>query len=104
MIVDKQDQTSGNPSSKNNAGSLEVEKLVSSEDSRIKSAKQMTYLIADTAAFIKHTPMHEYAEHVISIKDVVDEIRDKETKQRLLACPIDIQYREPDTKAIKRGN
>ena len=104
MIVNKQDQTSGNPISKSNAGSLEAEKLVLSEDSQIKTAKQMTYLIADTAAFIKNTPMHEYAEHVISIEDVVDEIHDKETKQRLLACPIDIQYREPDTLAVKKGN
>ena len=65
--------------------------------------KKMKYLIADTAAFIKNVPMHEYAHNVMSIRDVVDEIRDKETRQRLLACPIEIEYRDPDVNSIKKG-
>ena len=82
------------------------EELVSqsaNEDTIIKNAKKMKYLVADTAAFIKNVPMQEYADEIISTEDVVNEIRDKETKQRLLACPLDIQYREPDSQSIKIG-
>ena len=69
----------------------------------IKESKQMAYMVADTAVFIKNVPMYEFADHVVTIHDVVDEIRDKETKQRLLACPLDIQYMEPDTDSIIKG-
>ena len=84
-----------------------VESVVShqtNEDTLAKHSKKMKCLVADTAAFIKNVPMHEYADDIISTRDVVDEIRDKETKQRLLACPIEIQYREPDPQSIKKGN
>merc|ERR1719322_449399 len=38
----------------------------------------------------------------MSIRDVIDEIRDKETRQRLLACPIEIEYRDPDVESLKK--
>jgi len=72
------------------------------KSTQIIKDKKMKYLIADTAAFIKNVPMHEYAHNVMSIRDVVDEIRDKETRQRLLACPIEIEYRDPDVNSIKK--
>ena len=76
---------------------------LSEDTDKLKKDQKMKYLIADTAAFIKNVPMHEYAHNVISIRDVIDEIRDKETRQRLLACPIEIEYRDPDVNSIKRG-
>ena len=81
---------------------LSATHLSEDTDKLIKDQK-MKYLIADTAAFIKNVPMHEYAHNIISIRDVIDEIRDKETRQRLLACPIEIEYRDPDVNSIKRG-
>lgn len=81
---------------------LSAAHLSEDRDKLIKDQK-MKYLIADTAAFIKNVPMHEYAHNIISIRDVIDEIKDKETRQRLLACPIEIEYRDPDVNSIKRG-
>lgn len=78
------------------------ENTVSVENELVNDDKKMKYLIADTAAFIKNVPMFEYAHNVISIRDVIDEIRDKETRQRLLACPIEIEYKEPDANSMKK--
>ena len=83
-------------------GDLSATHLSDDANKSIKD-KKMKYLIADTAAFIKNVPMHEYAHNVISIRDVIDEIRDKETRQRLLACPIEIEYKDPDVNSIKKG-
>ena len=100
MIVDPQEKSNGVlPSVQESLASdtVTIENILGNND------KKMKYLIADTAAFIKNVPMFEYAHNVISIRDVVDEIRDKETRQRLMAFPIEIQYKEPDTNSIKKG-
>lgn len=73
------------------------------ENKIVKDDKKMKYLVADTAAFIKNVQMHNYAQNIVSIHDVVAEIRDKETRQRLLAYPIEIQYKEPDSASLKKG-
>ena len=73
------------------------------ENKPVKDDKKMKYLVADTAAFIKNVQMHNYAQNIVSIHDVVAEIRDKETRQRLLAYPIEIQYKEPDSASLKKG-
>lgn len=99
MIVESQEKLSDiAPSIENKVSNmLENEVELASIDNKMK------YLVADTAAFIKNIPMHEYAHNIISIKDVVDEIRDKATRERLLACPIEIQYKEPDSQSYKKG-
>ena len=43
------------------------------------------------------------AEKVYTIGDVVDEIRDKATKQRLQVLPYELVFREPSAEAIKTG-
>ena len=73
------------------------------ENKIVKDDKRMKYLVADTAAFIKNVQMQNYAQNIVSIHDVVAEIRDKETRQRLLAYPIEIQYKEPDSASLKKG-
>ena len=73
------------------------------EKKLVNDHKKMKYLVADTAAFIKNVQMHNYAHNIVSIHDVVAEIRDKETRQRLLAYPIEIQYKEPDSTSLKKG-
>lgn len=41
------------------------------------------YLVVDSGGFIKNAPLREIASHVVTLRDVVDEIRDKPTRQRL---------------------
>jgi len=59
------------------------------------------YLIIDTAGFIKNPPLQEFGQNLITLREVIDEIRDKETKQRLKALPYELQFLEPDSEAIK---
>jgi RNA-binding protein NOB1 len=41
---------------------------------------------------------------VYTVRDVVDEIRDAATKQRLRVLPYEIKMMEPSPDAIVRGN
>jgi len=99
MILESQEKLSD--VSSDLEGALAATQINEKSNEIIKD-KKMKYLIADTAAFIKNVPMHEYAHNVMSIRDVIDEIRDKETRQRLLACPIEIEYRDPDVESLKK--
>ncbi len=46
----------------------------------------------------------DIAEVVYTVRDVVDEIRDAATKQRLRVLPYEIKMMEPSPDAIVRGN
>ena len=71
--------------------------------SDIKAKAKVRHLVADSAAFIKNAPLQEICEVVYTVQDVVGEIRDKATIQRLAVLPYDIVFREPSTEAISRG-
>lgn len=47
--------------------------------------------------------LQDIAENVYTITDVVGEIKDKATRQRLQVLPYDLVYREPSAESIKRG-
>nr|CAG4643283.1 EOG090X07WR [Ilyocryptus agilis] len=62
--------------------------------------KKILKLVADSAAFIRNAPMQDIAEVVYTIRDVVDEIRDQATKQRLRVLPYEIKMQEPSVESI----
>lgn len=62
------------------------------------------YLVVDSGGFIKNAPLHQYGEQLITMYDVIDEIKDKPTKQRLLAMPFELTYKTPDSTSIQKGN
>ena len=72
-------------------------------NSAIKNRRVADFLVVDTAGFIKNAPLHEYGEELITLYDVIDEIRDKATKQRLQALPYELLYKEPDTASLQKG-
>jgi len=59
------------------------------------------YLVIDTAGFIKNAPLQELGQNLITLNEVIEEIRDKETKQRLKCLPFQLQYMDPDPESIK---
>jgi rRNA maturation endonuclease Nob1 len=67
------------------------------------SRRVAEYLVVDTAGFIKNPPLHEFGQELITLHDVIAEIRDKATKQRLQALPYELVYKEPDAEALKKG-
>jgi RNA-binding protein NOB1 len=62
------------------------------------------YLVIDSGGFIKNAPLHQYGEQLITMYDVIDEIRDKPTKQRLSAMPFELTYKSPDSTSIQKGS
>ncbi|KAH8385456.1 hypothetical protein KR093_002229 [Drosophila rubida] len=68
---------------------------MSTNNSKIK------YIVADTTAFINAVPLNEYAENVLTVPDVVAEVRNKRQIRRLCVLPFDLQVREPRPESIK---
>ena len=60
-------------------------------------------LIVDAAAFIKNVPLQTMAHRLVTLADVVAEIRDAETRRRLQVLPYELELREPSSDAIKFG-
>ena len=58
-------------------------------------------LVIDSGGFIKNAPLHEFGQNLITLNEVIDEIRDKETKQRLKSLPYELQFLDPDSESIK---
>jgi RNA-binding protein NOB1 len=72
-------------------------------ESSDRSKRVAEFLVIDSAGFIKNAPLHEYGQELITLHEVIDEIRDKATKQRLQALPYELSYQQPDSESLKRG-
>ena len=59
------------------------------------------YLVIDSVGFIRSPPLQEFGQNLITLHEVIEEIRDKEAKQRLKTLPYDLQFIDPDTESIK---
>ncbi|EDW82144.1 uncharacterized protein Dwil_GK25644 [Drosophila willistoni] len=66
-----------------------------------ETKQKIKYLIADTTAFINAVPLNEYAENVLTVPDVVAEVRNKRQIRRLCVLPFDLQIREPRAESVK---
>jgi len=71
------------------------------EGQTVKAALAKNVII-DTAGFIKNPPLQEFGQNLITMHEVIDEIRDKETKLRLKALPFELQFMEPDCESIQK--
>ena len=58
------------------------------------------YLVIDSGGFIKNVPLVEFGQNLITMHEVIEEIRDKETKQRIRSLPFELQFLEPDPESI----
>ncbi|KAF8793797.1 RNA-binding protein NOB1-like [Argiope bruennichi] len=63
--------------------------------------KRFKHLIVDSGAFIKRSPVHEYAEHIYTVRGVIREIKDKETLQALQFLPYELKLKEPSPESFK---
>ena len=68
-----------------------------------ESNVKLPCLVADSAAFMKNVDLHDIAENVFTIGDVINEIKDAATKQRLAVLQYKIYFREPSAKSLKSG-
>lgn len=64
---------------------------------------EISVLVADAGPFIKGAPLHKWSSKVVSVREVVSEIRDKATRERLQVLPYELVFREPSTEALQHG-
>ncbi|CAC5416172.1 NOB1 [Mytilus coruscus] len=65
------------------------------------SNKSVKHVIADAGAFIRNAPLQSIGEHIYTIPEVVKEIKDKATLQRLQVLPYKIDYRTPSQESLQ---
>lgn len=66
-----------------------------------KTEKRFHCLIADTTAFIENVSLQEYADYVITVPEVVNEIKNKRQLKRLCVLPYDLVIDEPEPESVR---
>ncbi|KTG43667.1 hypothetical protein cypCar_00041103 [Cyprinus carpio] len=64
-------------------------------------ATVVEHVVADAGAFIKLAPLKEIGKNIYTLKDVVDEIRDKQTKRNLAFLPYKLNFKEPFPEHVR---
>lgn len=64
------------------------------------SSMSAHHVIVDSGGFIANAPIKDLAPNVYCTQDVVNEIKDKATKQRLQVLPYSINFREPSAESV----
>ena len=68
----------------------------------VKMTLKAEYLVVDSGGFLTNAPLRDLANNLVTLTDVVGEIRDKEARQRLEVMPLDLSYRQPSAEAVKK--
>ncbi|XP_076470243.1 RNA-binding protein NOB1-like isoform X2 [Babylonia areolata] len=63
-------------------------------------ATSVEHVVVDAGGFIRNAPIREIGEEVYSLPDVVNEISDKATRQRLQVLPYKLNLKNPTAEAI----
>ncbi|KAK5873493.1 hypothetical protein PBY51_018529 [Eleginops maclovinus] len=61
----------------------------------------VAHVVADAGAFLKKAPLQEIGSTIYTLKDVVDEIRDKPTRRSLAFLPYQLHFKEPHPEHIR---
>ena len=61
-------------------------------------------LVVDSGPLIKGAGLQDWSQTVYTIRDVISEIKDSETRQRLQVLPYELILREPSQEYIKHGD
>ncbi|XP_020495832.2 RNA-binding protein NOB1 [Labrus bergylta] len=59
------------------------------------------HVVADAGAFLKKAPLQDIGKTIYTLKDVVDEIRDKPTRRSLSFLPYQLNFKEPHPEHIR---
>lgn len=66
----------------------------------IKTKQNVEFLVVDSGAFIKNAPINDIGLNICTVKEIVNEVLDKNTRERLQVLPYEIVFREPSAEAI----
>jgi len=70
---------------------------------RMEVTPAIAVLVADSSAFIKGASLEAWSGNVVTVREVVSEIKDVNTRQRLQVLPYDLSFREPSQEALHHG-
>lgn len=59
------------------------------------------HVVADAGAFLKKAPLQDIGRNIYTLKDVVDEIRDKPTRRSLAFLPYQLNFKEPHPEHVR---
>ncbi|KAK3707992.1 hypothetical protein QZH41_010738 [Actinostola sp. cb2023] len=62
---------------------------------------EVKHLVVDAAGFIKHVELQSIGKRIYTLQEVVQEIKDPTTRQRLAVLPYEVTFKQPSTVAIK---
>lgn len=65
------------------------------------ASSKVMHVVADAGAFLKNAALQEIGTHIYTVRDVVDEVRDKPTRRRLAVLPYELVFREPTLESIQ---
>ncbi|XP_043350658.1 RNA-binding protein NOB1 isoform X2 [Dermochelys coriacea] len=72
------------------------------ESARSKmAAAAAEHVVADAGAFLRGAPLQDFGRNIYTIKEVVSEIRDKETRRRLAVLPYQLHFKQPFPEYVK---
>jgi len=62
------------------------------------------HLVIDTGGFIKNDmgSLHSMADNLVTLQEVISELRDKEVRQRVKNTPVEMTFSSPSSEAIRR--
>ena len=58
-------------------------------------SQKTKHLVVDSGGFICGSPLHDMGEKIYTVQDVISEIRDKATRERLQCLPYELRIMEP---------
>ncbi|XP_028930939.1 RNA-binding protein NOB1 [Ornithorhynchus anatinus] len=64
-------------------------------------AALVEHVVADAAAFLLNVALQDIGKTIYTIKEVVNEIRDKATRRRLAVLPYELHFREPCPEYVR---
>uniref|UniRef100_A0A8C6KN81 RNA-binding protein NOB1 n=1 Tax=Nothobranchius furzeri TaxID=105023 RepID=A0A8C6KN81_NOTFU len=59
------------------------------------------HVVADAGAFLKKAPLQDIGRNIYTLRDVVDEIRDKPTRRSLACLPYQLHFKDPHPEHIR---
>ncbi|KAM4744654.1 RNA-binding protein NOB1 [Anableps anableps] len=59
------------------------------------------HVVADAGAFLKKAPLQEFGQNIYTLREVLDEIRDRTTRRSLAFLPYQLTFREPNPDHIR---
>ncbi|XP_005815402.1 RNA-binding protein NOB1 isoform X1 [Xiphophorus maculatus] len=59
------------------------------------------HVVADAGAFLKQAQLQEFGQNIYTLREVLDEIRDRTTRRSLAVLPYQLTFREPNPEHIR---